>query len=104
MFVDQQQNDRESASKDGNTAHHEGPVGRALSQNDKILKMFKLFKEFIICKESCCLQIATTLVTRLAIIIKRTIIASDVYEKFAIVNDFQGGNGRGYNNECHSLQ
>ena len=27
-----------------------------------------------------------------------------IYEKFVIVNDFHGGNGRGDNKECHGLQ
>ena len=31
-------------------------------------------------------------------------MVSDFYEKFVIVNDFHGGNGRGDDKECHGLQ
>lgn len=40
---------------------------------------------------------------RLAIIIHTTVVVSNCYENFVIVNDFQRGNGQGDDNEYHNL-
>ena len=65
---------------------YESIITGGLSIDDKPLEIFTLFTESKRCKESCCLQRAATLV-------HTTIVVSDKYEKFVIVNDFHRGNG-----------
>lgn len=96
LFVDKKQGDGKDPHEDGNTAEYEGIITGGLSIGDKPLEIFKLFTESKNCKESCYLKRAATLV-------HTTIVVSDKYESFVIVNDFHGGNGQGDDKQCHSL-